>query len=51
VDSKILRPSDLWKEKEEYNKNAKRLARLFVDNLNKYPNISEEIKNSGPSVF
>lgn len=51
VDPKIFHPSDLWKSKEEYNKNARKLAQLFIDNLNKYPGINEEIKNSGPSPF
>ena len=50
VDPKILHPADLWKNKEEYNQSAGKLARLFVDNLNKYPGIHEEIKNSGPKL-
>ncbi len=50
VDPKILYPADLWKSKEEYNENARKLAQLFIDNLNKYPGINEEIKNSGPKL-
>ena len=31
-------------------KNARKLAQLFIDNLNKYPGINKEIKNSGPKL-
>jgi len=50
VNQKILDPSSLWKDKNEYNKKAKELAGLFIENLNKFTGIYQEIINSGPKI-
>ena len=46
----ILNPINTWKNKELYLKNAKQLAKMFVDNFQKFKGINEEIKNSGPRI-
>jgi len=46
----ILNPINTWKDKELYLKNAKKLAKMFIDNFQKFKGINEEIKNSGPRL-
>lgn len=50
VDKKILDPSLTWKDKSLYYNSAKKLARLFVENIKKFPDVHESIINSGPKV-
>jgi phosphoenolpyruvate carboxykinase (ATP) len=50
VDQKILDPAGLWPDKNQYLQSAKNLARLFIDNMKKYPGVYESIINSGPKI-
>lgn len=44
----ILNPRNTWENKEAYDIKAKELAVRFVNNFNKFKNVSEEIVNAGP---
>lgn len=48
IDLKILQPNILWKDQDEYYKNAKNLSMLFIENMKKFSNIPQSIINSGP---
>ena len=49
--SDILNPKDTWKDKNAYDEQAKKLAKMFKDNFDKkYPNMPAEIKNAGPKA-
>jgi len=50
VDQKILDPASLWLDKKSYLQTAKNLARLFVENIKKYPGVHRSIINSGPML-
>jgi phosphoenolpyruvate carboxykinase (ATP) len=49
--SEILNPKDTWKNKNEYDEQAKKLTKMFKDNFDKkYPHMPDEIKNAGPKA-
>ena len=49
--SDVLNPRDTWSDKNAYDEQAKKLARMFKDNFDKkYPNMPEDIKNAGPKA-
>lgn len=50
VDDTILDPSFSWTNKNWYFESAKKLAKLFMENIKKYPDVQESIKNSGPAA-
>jgi phosphoenolpyruvate carboxykinase (ATP) len=50
VDEKILDPSLSWDDKGLYYDTAKKLAKLFVKNMEKFPDVYESIINSGPKT-
>jgi len=50
VEEKILNPESLWKDKNLYLQAAKNLAKLFVENMKKYPDVLPSIINSGPRL-
>lgn len=52
VPAEVLNPKNTWAEKNAYDKQAKKLANMFVGNFNEYEEgTSEEIKNAGPNKF
>ncbi|MBU0578183.1 phosphoenolpyruvate carboxykinase (ATP) [Patescibacteria group bacterium] len=48
VDAKILEPSNTWKNKDEYKKQANKLAKLFTENFKRFKNIPSTIVEAGP---
>lgn len=50
IDKKILNPEDLWPDKNQYLQTAKNLAKLFVENMKKFPDVLPSIINSGPQI-
>ena len=51
VPTEILNPRDSWKDKDAYDKQALKLAKMFEENFEKkYPNMPSEIKNAGPKA-
>ena len=50
VDSEILNPRNVWADKAEYDRLAKKLAHDFVENFKKYEGMPEEIVNAGPKA-
>lgn len=50
VPSEILDPRQTWKEPEAYDKQAAKLAQLFVDNFREFESeVSDEVKAAGPN--
>lgn len=51
VDSRILLPRETWKNTRDYDRQAEKLARLFMDNFEKYKDDSHGyIVEAGPTV-
>jgi phosphoenolpyruvate carboxykinase (ATP) len=49
VPAKVLWPRDTWADKEAYDRQAHRLARMFVDNFGQFEDgVSEAIRAAGP---
>jgi phosphoenolpyruvate carboxykinase (ATP) len=49
VSSNLLNPRDTWVNKEAYDAQALKLAKLFIDNIQKY-NVSRKIIKAGPQI-
>ena len=49
VSSNLLNPRDTWVNKEAYDTQALKLAKLFIDNIQKY-NVSRKIIKAGPQI-
>ena len=51
VPSEIMNPRDTWADKEAYDVQAKKLAKMFQDNFaKKYPNMPKKIAEAGPKA-
>ena len=51
VPSEIMNPRDTWADKDAYDAQAKKLAKMFQENFEKkYPNMPENIKAAGPKA-
>jgi len=50
VDDKILDPSLSWNDKSLYYDSAKKLAKLFIENIKKFPDVHQSIIDSGPKT-
>ncbi len=50
LDDFELNPRASWKDKKAYDKKAKGLAKLFVDNMKKFGSIPKAIINQGPKI-
>ncbi|MAJ44069.1 MAG: phosphoenolpyruvate carboxykinase (ATP) [Candidatus Marinimicrobia bacterium] len=50
IESSILFPRNAWKNKEKYDREAVKLATLFINNFQKYITDQEDIINAGPKI-
>lgn len=50
VDNNIFSPRKLWKDTDAYDREAKKLVRLFVENFKQFENIKENIVLAGPQI-
>ncbi len=50
VESDILDPKKMWKDKADYDVTANKLAKLFEENFAKYESMPENIKKAGPKA-
>jgi len=52
IPDEVLRPSDTWADSEAYDRQAKKLANMFVENFDKFAgDVSQEVVNAGPKDF
>jgi phosphoenolpyruvate carboxykinase (ATP) len=50
VPDEVLDPREMWADKEAYDKQAKELAQLFINNFKKYKNMPQHIIDAGPKA-
>lgn len=50
VPSEILEPRNTWSDKRKYESSARKLARLFVKNFEKFGKMPKEIQKAGPII-
>ncbi len=50
IPSKILDPKNTWSDPEEYDQQARELARRFVENFHQFSGVRPEIAAAGPIV-
>ena len=50
VESKVLDPKQTWPNADEYDAKRAQLAKMFVENFEKYADQKPELRNAGPKV-
>ena len=50
IDSKILKPQNLWQDKKDYKQKADGLAKMFVDNFKKFKKVPAAVIKAGPKL-
>jgi len=50
VPNEVLSPKNTWEDKDAYDQKATELAKRFVENFQKFSQVSEEIKSASPKV-
>jgi phosphoenolpyruvate carboxykinase (ATP) len=51
VPADVLKPRNTWADKDAYDQQAHKLARMFSDNFKAFsPQVSEEVRRAGPSA-
>ena len=50
VDSNLLDPKSTWADKQAYDKQANKLAAMFVENFKQFKDIPAEVINAGPKA-
>ena len=48
IPSEILEPKNMWEDNDSYTFSAEKLARMFVENFEKFEDVSAEIVDAGP---
>ena len=50
VPTEILDPKSTWPDRKKYESSARRLAKLFVKNFEKFGKMPKEIQKAGPAI-
>jgi phosphoenolpyruvate carboxykinase (ATP) len=51
VPAEVLQPRETWSDKDAYDKQAQKLAQMFVDNFKQFADtVSQEIRDAAPKV-
>jgi len=48
--SEILDPKNTWADTDSYHLSAKKLAHMFIDNFEKFKDVSDEVRQAGPKI-